>query len=525
MQMGSEGSPPTPQQSPVIAGADNPLPSRRSRLRRRALFVVATLLVLVLSAAAAILWVITGKFVEPIDDTPLNTRIVAASQGTVTLPATPETGLPGTWGLIWQEGEAGERRQGVLGRVLRTDGNTVTRELTTDDGPPPAGAKAKVSVTVWDGDPKRTLALDYQDLTYPGDLGPMPAWFLPGSEKTWIIQIHGLGAGRSAGLRTMPHLKTLGFPVLDITCRNDPGAPHDAHATRRFGDAEWHDLDAAVRYARTRGATGVVLYGFSMGGGIVETYLDRATDTSLVRGVVLDSPALDYRAAISTIVDGFSLPGAVTDVVSAFVEIRSGADLDAVDTLTANRHSGGPKQPVLLFHGTADTIVPHATSAAFAHDWPDDVTLVTVPGASHTGSWNVDPNRYERALTTFLEHHVSQGPPSKPRRRARRDPTRIGARRCLPPRQAEARPGAIALGATRPVSLQAPSASEDAPAFRSRTGIRVPSAIHNRSPLSAGPAGQWQAARPATCRPDAAHWRRSPVSRAPHGSRPPRRPP
>ncbi|MEU6975099.1 hypothetical protein [Streptomyces sp. NPDC046371] len=120
----------------------------------------------------------------------------------------------------------------------------------------------------------------------------------------------------------------------------------------------------------------MVLYGFSMGGGIAETNLDRATDTSLVRGAVVDSPALDYGAAISTIVDRFSLPGAVTDVLSAFVEIRSGADLDAVDTLTANQHSGGPKQPVLLFHGTADTVVPHATSAAFAHDWPDHVTLV-----------------------------------------------------------------------------------------------------------------------------------------------------
>ncbi|MFJ6348134.1 hypothetical protein ACIQKB_01505 [Streptomyces sp. NPDC092046] len=107
----------------------------------------------------------------------------------------------------------------------------MTRELTTDDGPPPAGAKAKVSVTVWAGDPKRTLALAYQDLTCPGDLGPMPAWFLPGSKKTWIIQVHGLGAGRSAGLRTMPHLKTPGFPVLDITYRNDPGAPRSPRHT------------------------------------------------------------------------------------------------------------------------------------------------------------------------------------------------------------------------------------------------------------------------------------------------------
>ena len=41
-----------------------------------------------------------------------------------------------------------------------------------------------------------------------------------------------------------------------------------------------------------------------MGGGIVETYLHRATETSAVRSVILDSPALDYRAAIDTIASG-----------------------------------------------------------------------------------------------------------------------------------------------------------------------------------------------------------------------------
>ncbi|WP_314617411.1 alpha/beta hydrolase [Streptomyces stackebrandtii] len=60
-------------------------------------------------------------------------------------------------------------------------------------------------------------------------------------------------------------------------------------------------------------------------------------------------------------------------------------------------------QPVLLFHGSGDRVVPHSTSVAFARDWPDSVTLVTVEGASHTGAWNADPDTYGKHLAAFLE--------------------------------------------------------------------------------------------------------------------------
>ena len=375
----------------------------RSRLRRRLLTGLACVLVLAVGLGVGLLWIVTGKFVQPIDDTPLNIHIVSAGRGTVTLPATDESRQAGVYGLIWEDHSTGERRQGILGPIVGADADTVTRELTHDGIPPAADAAAKISVTVWAADPKRARGLDYQNVTYAGENGPMPAWFLPGTKSTWVIQVHGLGAGRSAGLRTLPQLHALGYPVLDITYRNDPGAPHDADGKRQFGDSEWRDLEAAVRYARAQGAAGVVLYGFSMGGGIVETYLDRATDTSAIRSVVLDSPALDYRAAIDTIASGLGLPTAVGGITAAFVELRSGADLDAVDALSANRRAGGPRQPVLLFHGTGDRVVPHSTSAAFARDWPEEVTLVTVEGASHTGAWNADPDTYDKHLAAFLE--------------------------------------------------------------------------------------------------------------------------
>ncbi|MCX4744180.1 alpha/beta hydrolase [Kitasatospora sp. NBC_01287] len=393
-----------PRVTPAMTRPTTPRPGRRTRLRRRIVITVTGLLVLTLTAAAGALWLLTGKLLHPTDDTPLNTRIVAVGTASVTLPATDESRYTGTYGLIWQDSGSTQRHSGVLGRILDSDSRTVTRELRTTT-PPAVGDKAKIAVTVWSSDPRQALGLDYQDVSYPGDLGPMPAWFLPGSRSTWVIQVHGLGAGRSAGLRAMPELHDLGYPVLDITYRNDPGAPHDSNGNRQLGNTEWRDLDAAVRYAQAHGASGVVLYGFSMGGGIVETYLQRASETSAVRSVILDSPALDYRAAIDTIGTGLGLPFPVADVAAPFIRLRAGVDLDQVDTLAANRRDGGPEQPVLLFHGTADTLVPYASSARFARDWPDEVKLVTVPGAGHTGSWNADPARYDSELADFLDQH------------------------------------------------------------------------------------------------------------------------
>jgi hypothetical protein len=33
---------------------------------------------------------------------------------------------------------------------------------------------------------------------------------------------------------------------------------------------------------------------------------------------------------------------------------------------------------------------------------PDIVTYLRMPGATHVGSWNADPNAYDRAVTGFL---------------------------------------------------------------------------------------------------------------------------
>lgn len=93
----------------------------------------------------------------------------------------------------------------------------------------------------------------------PGPLGPLPAWQLAGTRPTWVLLVHGRGGAREDWLAMLPALVRAGFPVLDLSYRNDVGAPASPDGYSHLGDTEWRDVEAGVRYARAEGAADVVL--------------------------------------------------------------------------------------------------------------------------------------------------------------------------------------------------------------------------------------------------------------------------
>ena len=58
--------------------------------------------------------------------------------------------------------------------------------------------------------------------------------------------------------------------------------------------------------------------------------------------------------------------------------------------------------PTLLFHGTADALVPIVSSDLYAQAHPNLVTYLRVEGVDHTRKWNAHPQAYEDTLKTFL---------------------------------------------------------------------------------------------------------------------------
>ena len=173
----------------------------------------------------------------------------------------------------------------------------------------------------------------------------------------------------------------------------------------RYGLTEWQDLAAAAQYALRHGAHRVLLVGYSMGGAIVLSFLERSPLAAPVAGVILDSPmtdfgrAVDHGASRETLpLVGLPLPQSLTEVAKWIAGWRYGVDWKSLDYL------GGAARlqaPILLFQGTADKRVPAATSDELARLAPD-VTYIRVAGADHLNSWNLDPARYDQAVQAFV---------------------------------------------------------------------------------------------------------------------------
>jgi pimeloyl-ACP methyl ester carboxylesterase len=227
---------------------------------------------------------------------------------------------------------------------------------------------------------------------------------VPGASTTWLVAVHGKGASRTEPLRAIGPAVRAGLPVLDIAYRNDAGAPPDPSHRYGYGATEWRDLDAAVQYARGHGAQQVVLFGSSMGGSVVAAFLEHSPSASAVRGVVLDAPALDFRATVDfgatrrSLPLGLPIPGVLTSTAEWIAGWRYDVDWAAVDYLPGD----WLHVPALVFHGTDDDTVPPSTTDAFRAAHPSLVQEVRVAGANHVESWNVDPAGYSARETAFL---------------------------------------------------------------------------------------------------------------------------
>jgi uncharacterized protein len=372
---------------------------------------VVVVLVLVLLVFAGGSWFYSGEIRDGAlasrAPTPLalQTEVLAVGDRSITLgrdSGSPrELTAPGTFGLRWEAG------YGRLGAILATAPDRVERAFTRLEGTAPrAGERTAVDGYAWPADPAVAAGRPAREVTYPSPLGPAPAWLVGGRRDAWVILVHGYNAARAETLRTLAVAVREGYPALAVSYRNDPDAPRTPDGLRRWGATEWRDLEAATRYALDRGAGSVVLAGFSMGGAVVTSFLLSSPLAARVRGVVLDSPALDLGQVIDHGADDRELPVVETPLPAALTVAAKGIagiryDLDWGELDYVDR-AGRLATPMLVFHQTGDPTVPVAISEALAAARADLVTFERFAGDGHVQSWNADRSRYEQALRAFL---------------------------------------------------------------------------------------------------------------------------
>jgi len=344
----------------------------------------------------------------------IDTRIldVDVAAQTITLTRTPDTELPGRYGLF----TTGATDYVKIGSVLSSDAGSVKRKLLTEVGGGMSLA-AEAAFSGWYFQRPEELHLPFTDEDVHTAVGNCPAWLFPAGADgetgdTWVIQIHGRGTTRAECLRAVPVFAALGFTSLVVSYRNDGDAPRTRTGSYALGATEWRDVDAAIGWARRRGAQRILLMGWSMGGAIALQVALGSAHREHVAGLILDSPVIDWRTVLTYQGRALGLPAPVTglaietlraDWTAPATRAEAGIPFDRLDIVA---RAGELRHPILLMHSDDDGFVPSDASHRLAAARPDLVELQVFTTARHTKLWNYDQQRWTDAITGWLNRHV-----------------------------------------------------------------------------------------------------------------------
>ncbi|RAN73355.1 lipase [Bacillus sp. SRB_336] len=331
----------------------------------------------------------------------------------VVIAATPDTTVDGTYAIYFDGGRA----HAVVGRIVSyvPREGSVTREVLDVVG----GDLRSATRGWWSGSVHahpQELGLDYEDVTIELPDGPAPAWLVraPNALPTWAIMVHGRGATRSEGLRAVPAAHRLGMNALLISYRNDGEAPYAADRRYGLGLTEWRDAEAAIDYAVSHGAKDVVLFGYSMGGAISLQAADLARNRRHVLAMVLDGPVIDWvnvlahQAQLNRIPDYVGRYGQLMlshPLGRRITGLAAPVDLKSMDWVS---RAVELRTPTLVLHSIDDDFVPYEPTAELARRNPEMVTFEPFSKARHTKEWNIDPERWERAVETWLRPRLGR---------------------------------------------------------------------------------------------------------------------
>jgi uncharacterized protein len=332
-------------------------------------------------------------------------RVLGCTDTTVLLSKTLDTLLPGQYGLWFSEG-AGHAK---VGAVLEVGPNWVRRELIgVDHGDLRAATRG--SIAGWFYLDPEQLGAKHQDVVVQTPVGPAPAWLIPAAKKTgrWLIGVHGRGVRRQECLRAVDVARRCGYTSLLVSYRNDGDAPKSADGRYGLGETEWPDVDAALEYAIANGATEVVLMGWSMGGAISLQVATRSAHADVLKGIILESPVVDWAETINYQTDASHAPRIVSAAARRLISSPWARPLTGQDeSIDLNRldfvaRADELTLPILLMHSADDGYVPPYASRALALARPDIVTFDEFTIARHAKLWNYDADRFNEDIGGWL---------------------------------------------------------------------------------------------------------------------------
>lgn len=207
---------------------------------------------------------------------------------------------------------------------------------------------APVAAPAWTGAAPRAVSARTADGLEIGGY----YWAPEGQPRDILVFFHGNAGNRERAALMAQPLRRPGTGVLVASYRGyggNPGSPSEAGLTA--------DADAFLALARRlQPGSKVYLFGWSLGG------------------------AVALHLAARTEVDGVVTLGAFTQLRDVAPSVARGILPDRWDNLAAIARVG---EPVYLFHGTNDEVVPFSSAARLRAASGDRATVVTLTRGGH----------------------------------------------------------------------------------------------------------------------------------------------
>ncbi len=240
------------------------------------------------------------------------------------------------------------------------------------------------------GDPSELEpARAFEAFTFRGARLDLPAWRVPGDDPAGpvVVLTHGWGSSRIGGL------KRLG-PVLaharEAVLWDLPGHG-EAPGTSRLGADEHLDLLALLDALALPPGTPVVLFGWSLGGGVSIRAAAESDGRHGVRAVIAEAPYVEASTPALAVIRLRGQPYRLNlPLAMAMLGVRLGVGA-SWSGFARDRHAARLGEvPLTVIHGDADAVCSVSDGRVIAGAAPRG-GMVEIPGGGHNDLWT-DPD-------------------------------------------------------------------------------------------------------------------------------------
>lgn len=230
------------------------------------------------------------------------------------------------------------------------------------------------------------VGLKYEQVTFTSKDGTkLSGWFVPATKAPLgtVVHFHGNAQNMTAHFSFVSWLPKFGFNVFVFDYR---GYGASEGTLDRVGIHE--DSIAALTYIKSRTdiqQDRILVFGQSLGGANAIAAL-ATSDFEGIRGIVTESAFYSYKDVAKD-----KAPEALVDIV------------------VSDDYSPGPlierlaPIPLLIIHGTSDTVVPYSHGQRLFRAAGNPKTFWTVKGGQHTSAFTTFGRTYRPRLVEFFK--------------------------------------------------------------------------------------------------------------------------